>query len=96
MNLALRFMKTCVSFCPALVGPGEGIEGLKPIRHGVGLRPVREGGVRIENETLNDDVETVVVHCYGHGGWGYQTSWASADVVAQLVRGLRLASQARL
>ncbi|KAH8734103.1 hypothetical protein BGZ61DRAFT_445814 [Ilyonectria robusta] len=96
MNLALRFMKTCVSFCPALVAAGEGIEGLKPIRHGVGLRPVREGGVRIETETLNDDVETAVVHCYGHGGWGYQTSWASADAVAQLVRGLKLASQARL
>lgn len=95
-DLALRFMKTCVQFCPKLVGPGEGIEALRPVRHGVGLRPVREGGVRIEKEQMDNDARTVVVHCYGHGGWGYQGSWASADMVMQLVQNATKAVRARL
>ncbi|KAH8658151.1 D-amino-acid oxidase [Xylariales sp. PMI_506] len=84
-NLAQRIMKNCVEFCPQLVGPGEGVEGLKVVRHAVGLRPVRLSGVRIEKETLKD-VPVPVVHCYGHGGWGYQTSWASANMVTRLVQ----------
>jgi len=45
-NLAVRIMKRAVQLAPELTG-GRGIEHLDIIRHGVGLRPVREGGTRI-------------------------------------------------
>lgn len=66
-SLAIRIMKRCVDMCPELTG-GKGIEHLDIIRHGVGLRPVREGGTRIEKEKING-IRTV--HNYGSGGAGY-------------------------
>lgn len=66
-NLAIRIMKRAIELCPSLVKPGQGIESLDVIRHGVGLRPVRIGGTRIERETI-DGVK--VVHNYGAGGFG--------------------------
>lgn len=59
-------MKRAIEICPALTG-GKGIEALSVIRHGVGLRPLRVSGVRVEREKV-DCLE--VVHNYGHGGWG--------------------------
>jgi hypothetical protein len=69
-NLAIRIMKRAVELCPQMVPPGAGIEGLSIIRHGVGLRPMREGGVRVEGETIAgpDGRKVAVVHNYGHGG----------------------------
>lgn len=43
----------------------------------VGLRPVREGGPRVERV---DDV----IHCYGHGGAGLTLSWGCARRVVEL------------
>ncbi|KAL9029384.1 MAG: hypothetical protein Q9196_002372 [Gyalolechia fulgens] len=51
-SLAVRIMKRAVELCPALTG-GKGIEHLDIIRHGVGLRPYRHGGTRIEKEKIN-------------------------------------------
>lgn len=81
-NLAVRIMKRAIALCPQLVGEGQGIEGLDIIRHGVGLRPLREGGVRLEAEKI-DGVN--VVHNYGHGGFGYQASFGCAQDVVALV-----------
>lgn len=74
-------MKRCVELCPALTG-GKGIESLSIIRHGVGLRPLRETGPRIEKEKIQD---LWVVHQYGHGGYGYQASYGSAEAVVKLI-----------
>ena len=84
MDLAGRIMKRAVEVCPALVKDKatKGPEGLSVIKHGVGLRPAREGGARIERENIQG-VE--VVHCYGHGGAGYQQSYGSAKEVVGLV-----------
>jgi D-amino-acid oxidase len=60
-NLAIRIMKRCVDLCPQLTG-GRGIEHLDIIRHGVGLRPLRLDGVRIEKEKIGG---IWVVHNYG-------------------------------
>ncbi|KAJ1943101.1 hypothetical protein FBU59_003011, partial [Linderina macrospora] len=38
----------------------------------VGFRPAREGGVRLEVEKI--DSAFTVIHCYGHAGFGYQSS----------------------
>jgi D-amino-acid oxidase len=81
-NLAVRIMKRAIAAAPQLVKPGQGIEGLDIIRHGVGLRPLREGGPRLEK----DEVEGVkIVHNYGHGGFGYQASFGCANEVVSLV-----------
>lgn len=90
-NLATRIMKRAVETCPKLVEregneglriKGKGIEGLDVIRHAVGLRPVREGGPRVEREVIGAQK---VVHAYGHGGGGYQSSWGTAEEVVRLV-----------
>jgi D-amino-acid oxidase len=80
-NQALRIMKRAVELCPALTG-GKGVEALSVIRHGVGLRPLRLDGVRIEKQKIG---ETWVVHNYGHGGWGYQGSYGCAEGAVELV-----------
>jgi D-amino-acid oxidase len=93
-------MKRCIALCPELVGKDEngkqrGIEALDIIRHGVGLRPLREGGTRIEREKING---LSVVHNYGHGGFGYQSSYGScAEAVALVQEALNeLGNKARL
>jgi len=74
-------MKRAVEICPTLTN-GKGIEHLSIIRHGVGLRPVRLSGARLEKEKIND---VWVVHNYGHGGAGYQSSYGCSQVVVRLV-----------
>ena len=80
-NLAIRIMNRAVKLCPSLTG-GKGIEHLDIIRHGVGLRPVREGGTRVEKERIGD---TWVVHNYGAGGAGYQSSYGCAELAVDLI-----------
>lgn len=46
----------------------------------VGLRPIRDGGPRVERV---DDV----IHCYGHGGAGLTLSWGCAQRVVELAGG---------
>ncbi|KAF8475576.1 hypothetical protein BDZ91DRAFT_185616 [Kalaharituber pfeilii] len=87
-NLAVRIMKRCIKYCPQLVKPGQGIEGLDVIRHAVGLRPLRIGGPRLEREVLNfegDKEGLRVVHNYGAGGFGYQSSYGMAEHTIRLV-----------
>lgn len=81
LDLAARIMKRAVELNPNLAG-GKGVEGLSIIRHAVGLRPYRAEGVRVEKEVIDG---TYVVHCYGHGGFGYQVSWACSGDVVNLV-----------
>lgn len=80
-NLAIRIMKRAVKMCPELTN-GKGIEHLDIIRHGVGLRPVREGGTRIEKERIGG---VWVVHNYGSGGAGYQCSYGCAQAAVDLI-----------
>lgn len=82
-SLAHRIMKRSVELCPALTN-GKGIEGLDIVRHNVGLRPLREGGTRIESDII-DGIH--VVHNYGHGGFGYQASYGCSKAVVHLVEG---------
>ena len=74
-------MKRAIGICPFLTN-GKGIEHLSIIGHGVGLRPVRIGGTRVEKEKIND---VWVVHNYGHGGYGYQSSYGCSQAVVKLV-----------
>lgn len=97
-DVALRIMARAVAARPQMAG-GKGVKGLSVIRHGVGLRPYRKGGVRIEGErVLAEDGDgkeekegegTWVVHNYGHAGWGYQGSYGCAEDVVKLVEEIR-------
>jgi len=84
------------SLCPELAPPEiratrePTVEDLLPliVEEGCGLRPARTGGVRIEREWFEDTKgqrEVPVVHNYGHGGFGYQSSWGSATVALELL-----------
>ncbi|CAK1358617.1 unnamed protein product [Cercospora beticola] len=85
-NLATRIMKRAIGLCPGLVPKGAGIEALSVVRHGVGLRPMREGGIRVEKEVLSGPggQKVTVVHNYGHGGYGYQSSYGVAEAAVKL------------
>lgn len=82
-NLANRIMRRAIEISPQLVGKGQGIDGLDIVRHGVGLRPLREGGPRIEKDQV-DGVK--IVHNYGHGGFGYQASYGCAMAAISLIK----------
>lgn len=75
-------MSKAISLCPTLTRGKQGIEHLSIIRHGVGLRPFRKSGTRIAVEKI---LGLPVVHNYGHGGFGYQSSYGCANVVKRLV-----------
>lgn len=49
----------------------------------VGLRPYREGGVRLEVEY--DIKGRPIIHNYGHGGSGFSLAWGCAQSVTELV-----------
>ncbi|MFD7863505.1 FAD-dependent oxidoreductase [Streptomyces sp. NPDC059783] len=59
------------------------IAGARIIGHRVGLRPAREGGVRIEAEPLPGGGR--LVHNYGHGGAGVTVALGCARAAAALV-----------
>jgi D-amino-acid oxidase len=88
MALAERIMRRAIQICPHLVPKGSGIEALQVVRHQVGLRPGREGGPRVEAETITDDElgKLHVVHSYGAAGFGYQCSYGMANLVVDLVK----------
>jgi D-amino-acid oxidase len=77
-----RILERAVKLVPSL-GDGKGRAGLDVIRHGVGLRPVRAGGYRVEREVLQG---WSIVHNYGHGGAGYQCSFGCAGEAVRLVK----------
>ncbi|KAF2090296.1 nucleotide-binding domain-containing protein [Saccharata proteae CBS 121410] len=52
------------------------------VRDNVGIRPGREGGVRVESEMVEGQK---VVHAYGVGGGGYAFSFGLAKAVGELV-----------
>jgi D-amino-acid oxidase len=58
-----RILERAIKLAPSLAN-GTGRAGLDVIRHGVGLRPVRKGGYRVEREQRQG---WTVVHNYGHG-----------------------------
>ena len=91
-NIAMRILKRAVELHPELTG-GKGVDGLDIIRHGVGLRPYRTGGARIEKEVIDG---VAVIHNYGHAGWGYQGSYGCAEAVAELADGVLGTPRAKL
>ncbi|KAJ5895308.1 hypothetical protein N7495_006999 [Penicillium taxi] len=84
LEFAEEIKKKCCELAPQLGKP----EDLKVFKHGVGLRPGREGGARIEPEYIDG---RMVIHNYGAGGTGFQASWGMANEAVSC-----LAERARL
>lgn len=84
LDIASQIMQRAVKLVPALT-ESDNPENLDIIRHGVGLRPGRDGGVRLEKEKING---VWVVHNYGHAGWGYQGSYGCAEEVVNLTNSI--------
>jgi glycine/D-amino acid oxidase-like deaminating enzyme len=78
LEFAEDIKRRCCALCPELGKP----EDLKVIKHGVGLRPSRKGGARVERQILDG---RTVVHNYGAGGAGYQASWGMAKEAVDLL-----------
>ncbi|KAJ7322896.1 D-amino-acid oxidase [Mycena albidolilacea] len=76
---------------PELLPPDKrearNIADLDVVEECVGLRPTRKGGVRLEVTSLNAHSKSLpIVHNYGHGGAGYQSSWGSAKAAVDLLK----------
>ena len=87
-NTAARLLARMAATHPTLRAAGKTAADLDVIRHGVGLRPYRAGGVRLESEQIDlreGSSKAWVVHNYGHAGWGYQGSYGCAKRVVELV-----------
>ncbi|KAJ7628798.1 hypothetical protein FB45DRAFT_834771 [Roridomyces roridus] len=64
------------------------IEDLYPIfvEDGLGLRPHREQGIRLEVEWMeSNSAKAPVVFHYGHGAYGFESSWGSASMAVELL-----------
>ncbi|KAG9590657.1 putative D-amino acid oxidase, partial [Aureobasidium melanogenum] len=79
LEFAEDIKRRCCALAPELGKP----EDLKVIYHGVGLRPSRKGGARLEREKFD---EHLVIHNYGAGGAGYQASWGMAKEAVDLLQ----------
>ncbi|KAJ3036291.1 hypothetical protein HDV00_002948 [Rhizophlyctis rosea] len=79
-----RIIERCVALVPEV---GNSAQEVEVICSKVGLRPTRVGGVRLDYEdvVLEKGKLAHLIHCYGHGGYGYQSSYGSALAVAQMV-----------
>ncbi|HEY7314328.1 MAG TPA: FAD-dependent oxidoreductase [Gemmataceae bacterium] len=78
-HVVREMYRRCVEFLPALAAAE--VDAAEPVR--VGLRPFRQGGVRLERPP-----GTRLVHNYGHGGSGVTLSWGCALEAADLVEGV--------
>ncbi|KAG6854428.1 hypothetical protein C0991_006972 [Blastosporella zonata] len=82
--------------CPELAPPEvraerePTIEDILPlvIEEGCGFRPARKGGIRLDVEWRaagHSESTLPIVFNYGHGGYGFQSSWGSADIAYKLL-----------
>ncbi|BGP13922.1 hypothetical protein JCM10213_002566 [Rhodosporidiobolus nylandii] len=99
-ELAERIKQRCLALNPELLPPnkrGGGIDDLDVVEEAVGLRPTREKGIRLEIDSIDAGGRPLpVVHNYGHGGYGYQSSWGSAEAAVKLVKEALKTGQSRL
>ncbi|XP_043249384.1 D-aspartate oxidase [Colletes gigas] len=80
----------CENFVPAL-------KRATVLREEVGLRPHRENNVRVEAEHItNGSSKAILVHNYGHGGYGVCTAPGTAKYAVTLAREMHGSSVAKL
>ncbi|KAJ3127204.1 hypothetical protein HK098_006656 [Nowakowskiella sp. JEL0407] len=84
-EIAKGIMDRCIKICPELLSPN----GDKPkiLKHVVGLRPSRDDGIRLDSEVKISSTgkAVLVIHNYGHGGYGFQSSFGCGQSVLGIV-----------
>ncbi|GEQ68805.1 hypothetical protein JCM33374_g2474 [Metschnikowia sp. JCM 33374] len=82
-ELTKRIIDRAVKWLPELVDPNahNNPSHIDIVKVHVGLRPAREGGHRIEK----DPTRKWLIHGYGAGGGGYQSSYGFANKLVRLV-----------
>lgn len=92
LALTQRILQRALKFAPELVDPSfrDNPPYLDIVKVNVGLRPFRDGGVRIEV----DPAKPWLIHNYGAGGGGYQGSYGFAAEVVKLAA--KVLSRAKL
>ncbi|ODQ82218.1 hypothetical protein BABINDRAFT_10690 [Babjeviella inositovora NRRL Y-12698] len=98
--LVERVKRRAVKYVPEIVDPlyRSNPSEIKVLKTYVGFRPAREGGIRVEvqaGEQLGLGA-TKVIHNYGAGGAGYQSSYGTAQNVVRLVASLSIHTGAKL
>ena len=80
--IAADIEKRCSAICPELQ------QGYSIIKHSVGLRPGRKGGIRLEGEEriLSNGRTMDIIHNYGHASYGFQSSFGCAFAVSDILR----------
>ncbi|OAT11441.1 FAD dependent oxidoreductase superfamily protein [Blastomyces gilchristii SLH14081] len=83
-SLAVRnqLLQNAANLYPAILNKDGQFEVVRDV---VGRRPAREGGMRLELETLPAG-NRKVVHAYGLAGRGVELSWGVADEVLKMVQ----------
>jgi hypothetical protein len=93
-QLAERILQRCVEMVPELLDDGvepssqDAWKTLTVLKKGLGLRPAREAGMRIELEKLvtPDNRPYPVLHAYGAGGGGYQSGFGvTVEAVEKII-----------
>ncbi|KAI8923657.1 FAD dependent oxidoreductase, partial [Entophlyctis helioformis] len=84
----MGFVARCASIDEQYQLPMYGRGGV--ISHSVGLRPAREGGRPCVCMRRCGGRTVVLAHNYGHGSYGFQTSWGSAIEAMRVVEGALL------
>ncbi|XP_076249229.1 D-amino acid oxidase 1 [Calliopsis andreniformis] len=80
----------CENFVPAL-------KNAPVLREDVGLRPHRENNVRVEAELIANGLsKTIVVHNYGHGGYGVCTAPGTVKYAIKLAKEMHTSTVAKL
>ena len=78
-----KLLENAVRYFPEFVSD---MKDFKVLQDNVGRRPWREGGMRIELDSImQDGVDVPIVHAYGAGGRGYELSWGTAEETCRLV-----------
>jgi len=90
-DIIKRGLDLCPELSPAYAtNPVPSAEDVKSIliEEGCGLRPARKGGIRLETSVVEtiSGLKVPVVFNYGHGGYGYQSSWGSANMAVDLLQ----------
>ncbi|KZT08038.1 D-amino-acid oxidase [Laetiporus sulphureus 93-53] len=89
-------LQRCLALCPELAPPevraqrAPTVDDLRAliIEVGVGLRPARKSGLRLETVWVSASIDgrkLPAVLNYGHSGSGFQSSWGSAIIALDLL-----------
>ncbi|CAG8708184.1 16414_t:CDS:2, partial [Funneliformis mosseae] len=94
---AESILNRCIKLCPELTQDKD-LSSVHILRHVVGLRPSRKGGIRLETEVRRNSVgkDVIICHNYGHHSYGYIMSWGSAIEVLDLIKSVKSQKEARL